>query len=179
MQLFTIMPIDINHIDEICEDIKYQYENGIADCALFKMTLHPEGNPPAPKAEILTEGYKIIKNKLDEMGLISGILVQASIGHGYSLGEDSPFSKYVNLNDGKIETVCCPYDDGFCEYIENAMSVLAGAEPSIIMVDDDLRLIFRQGNGCACHMHMKETNKILNLNPSGKTFLVLQMDSIP
>ena len=103
MHLFTIMPIDVNHVDEICDDIKYQYENGIADCALFKMTLHPDGTPPAPKAEILTEGYKNIKNRLDQMGLKSGILVQASIGHGYSLGEDSPFSKYVNLNDGKTE----------------------------------------------------------------------------
>lgn len=166
MHLFTIMPIDVNHVDEICDDIKYQYENGIADCALFKMTLHPEGTPPAPKAEILTEGYTIIKNRLDQMGLKSGILVQASIGHGYSLGEDSPFSKYVNLNDGKKETVCCPYDDGFCEYIENAMSVLAEANPDIIMVDDDLRLIFRQGNGCACKTHMRETNKILGMNLS-------------
>ena len=166
MHLFTIMPIDTNYVEEICEDIKYQYENGIADCALFKMTLHPEGTPPANKAEILTEGYKVIKNRLDKMGLKSGILVQASIGHGYSLGEDSPFSKYVNLNNGNKETVCCPYDDGFCEYIENAMSVLAEAEPDIIMVDDDLRLIFRQGNGCACSAHMRETNKILGKNLS-------------
>ena len=36
------------------------------------------------------------------------------------------------------------------------------------MVDDDLRLIFRQGNGCACSMHMKETNKILGKNLSRK-----------
>ena len=41
---YTIMNLDMNHIDEICDDIKYQYENGIASCALFSMTLMPDGS---------------------------------------------------------------------------------------------------------------------------------------
>ena len=48
---YTIMNLDMNHIDEICDDIKYQYENGNASCALFSMTLVPEGDPPVNKAK--------------------------------------------------------------------------------------------------------------------------------
>ena len=51
MKIFTIMPLDLDNIEEICDDIKYQYENGIADCALFSMSLHPEGNPAIDKAK--------------------------------------------------------------------------------------------------------------------------------
>jgi hypothetical protein len=48
---FSIMPLDLEHIDEICQDIKYQYENGTASMALFVMRLVPEGDPTLPKAE--------------------------------------------------------------------------------------------------------------------------------
>lgn len=29
MQLYTIIPLDLKHTDEICEDIKQQYETGV------------------------------------------------------------------------------------------------------------------------------------------------------
>ena len=54
---FSIMSMDLASIDEICEDIKYQVDNGISDMPLFCMTLHPEGTPPADKAGILAEKY--------------------------------------------------------------------------------------------------------------------------
>ena len=41
LQLYTIMPIFDNHVDEVCEDIREQYEKGVANCALFSMTLMP------------------------------------------------------------------------------------------------------------------------------------------
>ena len=39
MYNYTIMPLDDTHVEEICEDIKAQYENGTASCALFMMKL--------------------------------------------------------------------------------------------------------------------------------------------
>ncbi len=161
---FSIMPLDMASIDELCEDIKYQVENGICDMPLFCMTLHPEGTPPADKAGILSEKYMAFKEKLDELGIESGVLVQASIGHGYPLSEDNPFLKYVNLNDGEVQTVCCPYDETFQDYIRDAFSKIASKNPALIMVDDDFRLIFREGNGCACERHMEEFNKKSGLN---------------
>ena len=159
LKTYTIMPLNTEHVDEICEDIRCQYENGVAECALFSMTLVPEGTPPVDKSLQYGEKYKVFKEKLKEKNLKSGILVQASIGHGYPLGAPSPFQKYINLNDGKQEHVCCPYDDNFCEHFKNVMATLASYEPDVIMVDDDFRLMFRTGNGCACPLHMQEFNR--------------------
>ncbi len=161
---FSIMPLNVECIDEICEDIKYQVENGICDIPLFCMTLHPEGTPPADKAGILSDRYALFKEKLDKMGIENGVLVQASIGHGYVLSEDSPFLKYVNLNDGEVQTVCCPYDEGFRDYIRDCFVKIATKNPDMIMLDDDFRLVHRAGNGCACERHMEEFNKKSGLN---------------
>ena len=151
---FSIMPLDLEHIDEICQDIKYQYENGTASMALFVMRLVPEGDPTLPKAETQCAAYAKFKERLDAMGLKSGILAQCTIGHGYPLPQPSSFTKVVNLTDGKEVHVVCPYDQGFREYIRHAFSVLASHNPDHIMLDDDFRLIIREGKGCACGMHL-------------------------
>ena len=127
---------------------------------MFMMQLVPEGTPPVNKAKMLSEKYVLFRDKLRSMGLKSGILIQCSIGHGYTLNSPSPFKKYVNLNDGKEETVCCPYDDDLCAHFKDAMKTLAQTEPDLLMLDDDFRLIFRGGNGCACPMHMARFNEL-------------------
>ncbi|MBO5418145.1 MAG: hypothetical protein J6A50_06050 [Clostridia bacterium] len=164
MYLYSIMPLDVEHADEICEDIKKQYETGVATCVLFKMTLVPEGDPPADKAGIMSEKFDIFRDKLAAMGISSGILVQASIGHGYKLDKMFPFQRYTNLTDGGLENVCCPYDEKFREHFKGVMRTLAEHKPAEIMVDDDFRLIFRGGRGCACPLHMAAFNKKAGLN---------------
>ena len=79
---YTIMNLDKSHLEEICQDIKEQYESGVCSCALFKMTLVPEGNPPANKVTPLCERYARFRDRLNEMGIPNGVLVQASVGHG-------------------------------------------------------------------------------------------------
>ena len=164
MYNYSIMPLDTDHIDEICEDIREQYEKGIATCALFKMTLVPEGNPPVDKAKIFCEKYDLFSKRLSEMGLSCGILVQATIGHGWVLSELFPFTQYTNLNNGKKQNTVCPDDDDFCEHIKDAFATIAKSKPSVIMVDDDFRLIFRAGKGCACERHMKKFNSLSGEN---------------
>jgi len=90
---YTIVNFDLEHINEICDDIRYQYENGIASCALFSMTLVPEGNPPADKAEIMCRKYSEFREKLSARKIPNGILVQATIGHGWILGERLPYQR--------------------------------------------------------------------------------------
>jgi len=160
MKYFSIMPLDTEHLEEICRDIEAQYQNKISDCALFKMTLVPEGNPSADKASILCEKYKKFQNRLRKLNVPNGILVQASIGHGWKLGELFPFEQYINLTDGKPQEVCCPEDDAFCKYIQSVMQTLAKTNPDLIMVDDDFRLMFRDGRGCACQLHMQAFNRL-------------------
>ena len=156
---YTIMPLDLEHLEEICQDIKEQKEQGIADLALFKMTLVPEGNPPADKVTIYCEQYAKFKKRLEEMGLKSGILVQATVGHGWILGEMFPYQTHVNFNDGNASRSVCPCDKGFLEYIYNVMATIAKYRPEHVMIDDDLRTIWFKGEGCACPLHMEMFNK--------------------
>jgi len=153
--LYSIMPLDTDHIQEIVEDIVSQYRTGVATCPLFMMTLVPEGNPPVDKAAIMCKDYLLFKEKLDALNIPSGVLVQASIGHGWVLSELFPYQRYTNLIDGQQPYVVCPYDEGFHEYCRGFMTAIASCHPSVVMVDDDLRLLARSGSGCACEKHMK------------------------
>lgn len=161
---YSIMPLDTDHIDEICNDIKEQYETGVATCALFSMTLVPEGNPPANKVQTLCKKYEKFQKMLNSMGLKCGVLVQASVGHGWVLGEMFSYQSHVNFNDGKSVGSVCPCDEGFKEYIYNVMRTIASFNPECIMVDDDFRLIWYKGEGCACPLHMERFNKAAGTN---------------
>ena len=156
---FSIMSLDTDHIEDICQDIKEQYESGVASCALFSMTLVPEGDPPADKVRPLCEKYKKFKDRLASMGLGCGILVQASVGHGWVLGEMFPYQTHVNFTDGQAVRSVCPCDEGFKKYIYNVMSTIASYEPECVMVDDDFRTIWFKGEGCSCPLHMERFNK--------------------
>ena len=162
--LYSIMPMDMAHVDELCADIKQQYEQGVATCALFYCKLVPEGKPLINKAGLFAEKFKVFQSRLKEMSIDCGILVQCSIGHGYPLNEDSDLTRYVNLTDGKKQYVMCPYDVDFQEYIREQFTILAALQPKVLMVDDDYRLMYRGGRGCACVLHMRAYNKLAKTN---------------
>ncbi len=147
LHLYSIMPLDTDHLEEICRDILAQYEQGVATCPLFCMTLVPEGDPPADKAALLCEKYVPFRDRLRELGVPSGILVQATIGHGWALSEMFPFQRYTNFSDGTQTNTACPFDPGFRDYIYKALKTIAAAGPDTIMIDDDFRLIGRKGRG--------------------------------
>lgn len=156
---YTIMNLDIEHLEEICNDIKEQIENGVALCPLFSMTLVPEGNPVTNKVSIYCKKYKLFKSRLDEMGLPSGVLVQASVGHGWLLGDMFPYQQHVNFTNGVPTRSVCPCDSGFKDYIYGVLREIALCEPDHIMIDDDFRTIWFKGEGCACPLHMKRFNE--------------------
>lgn len=160
MYNYSIMPLDTDHLDEICQDIGQQFRSGVTSCALFMMKLVPEGNPPIPKAEMLCEKFDLFREKLHRENIPCGMLLQASIGHGYALDQMFSFQPYTNLSDGATLNIVCPEDTGFQEYIRHATQVMASHHPDLIMVDDDFRLIgARAGKGCACPRHMAEFNR--------------------
>ena len=166
MYSYSIMRLDTEHIDEICEDIKLQYENKVCDLALFMVKLVPEGNPVIDKATIECEKYKLFRDKLALMGLECGILVQCTIGHGWTLNELSPFTQYTNLTNGEVQrNILCPFDDGFREHMKKQFAIIASYSPKMIMLDDDFRLLLRVGSkGCACKKHMDRFNLLANTN---------------
>lgn len=156
---YSITPLDIEHVDEICEDIKQQYKKGVSSCALFCVKLVPEGDPLIDKAEIQCKKYDLFRDKLASMGLESGILVQCTIGHGYPLDAPSTLNTITNLSDGQKRNVICPTDRRFREYLRHEFSIIAAHNPKHIMVDDDFRLIIRPGKGCACEAHLDAFEK--------------------
>ncbi|MBR6747307.1 MAG: hypothetical protein IKM07_00090, partial [Clostridia bacterium] len=166
LHLYSIMPLDTEHLEEVCQDIRAQVEQGVATCPLFCMTLVPEGNPPVNKAKLLCEKYALFRDRLRELGVPSGILVQATIGHGWTLSEMFPFQRYTGFKDGVQTNTVCPYDKGFREYIYNALRTIAEHHPDTIMIDDDFRLIGRKARGCACELHMKRFNELAGTNLS-------------
>lgn len=159
MYNYSIMGLQIDHLDEICEDIIAQYRQHVTDMALFSMTLVPEGDPLIDKAAILCEKYDRFRDKLHAAQVPCGILVQASIGHGYKLNSPSPFHKIIGLTDGVEDNIVCPYDEDFRAFFRSQMRTVASHKPDLIMLDDDFRLLHRPARGCACPRHLEEIRK--------------------
>lgn len=159
MENYSIMPLFAEHVEEICEDIKSQYENGVSTCALFCVKLVPEGIPTIDKARQQGEIYKLFRDRLSKIGLECGILVQCTIGHGYPLNEQNGFQSFVPLNGDKPYGTVCPYDKDFQAYMTASFKTLASYKPKVIMVDDDFRLMNRQADGCACPLHLAALEK--------------------
>lgn len=159
MQLYSIVDADLNHLEEICADVKRQYDDGIATCALFYTKLVPEGIPAIDKASLFAKRYIPFRDRLAEMGISCGILVQCTLGHGYALNQMFGFQQYHQLTDGEPKSIVCPYDEEARAYFKQQMATLAALHPAVLMVDDDFRLMFRAGKGCACPLHMRAFRK--------------------
>jgi len=161
---YTIVPLLREYAEEICQDAAEQIQTGVADCALFSMPMAPEGIPPIDKAGILCGTFDVMREKMAEKGAPCGILIQATIGHNYYQNKTFPFTRYTQLTDGKEINTCCPYDEGFRDYIRSALRTAASHRPAVIMVDDDFRLLARPGKGCACPRHMAALNRRMGTN---------------
>lgn len=156
---FSVTPMAADHFEQRVADIVDMYKRGVIDMPLFCMTLVPEGNPVWDKAGKMCEIYARYRDALDAEGVPSGILVQASLGHGYAI-TPNPFERYVNLTDGTSVNVCCPEDGEFIKHFSSVMRRLASERPKAIMLDDDFRLMMRPGKGCACKRHMEIFNSL-------------------
>lgn len=159
MENYSIMPLFTDHLEEVCQDIKAQYESGAATCALFCIKLVPEGIPAINKAQLQGEQYKLFRDRLAEMGLECGILVQCTIGHGYPLNEQNGFQDFIPLNGDAPYGTVCPYDKDFQKYLYEQFKILASYRPKVIMVDDDYRLMNRKADGCGCPLHLAAVEK--------------------
>ena len=175
---FSVLPLALDHFEERVLDICESVKAGVYTTPIFSMTLVPEGNPVWDKAAKMVSAFTRYRDALAEKGISAAILVQASLGHGYDIAP-APFSRYVNLTDGKEEFVYCPEDEEFLAHFSDVMRTLAAASPSAIMLDDDFRLMMRPGHGCACPRHMAEFNRRAGTNMTREElFSHLQAHSI-
>ena len=156
----SIMPLDVQNLDALCDDIIAQQKSGVSTHAMFMMKFNPEGTPPAEKAEPQCRRYDLFRERLDKAGAKHGVLVQATLGHSVIPYEPYPFQPSVNLVTGEERVVtCCPMDPSFREYIRGQFRTLAKHGPSMVMIDDDVGLLYKQTKGCGCKYHMAEFNK--------------------
>lgn len=161
----SITALNEEHIDEICEDVIEQQRSGATTHAMFMMKFNPECTPALDKATEQCEVYEKFKERLDKAGAKHGVLVQATLGHIVVPREPYPFMPSVSLITGQERVVtCCPLDPHFQEYIKGQMKTLAKSHPAIVMLDDDLGLLYKQTKGCACKYHIEEFNKRAGTN---------------
>lgn len=161
---YAITPLADNAIEARVADIVDCVKRGVYTMPLFLMQLTPEGNPVWDKAKKPLQLYGIYRDLLEKQGVPSGVLVQASLGHGYPL-ERPPFQPMVNFIDGKEIYACCPLDTDFLEHFAEVMRRIAAMHPKAIMLDDDFRLMVRPGKGCACPLHLAQLPRF-----TGQTF---------
>ena len=64
----SIMPLDTEHIDEVCRDVIEQQRNGVSTHAMFMMKFNPEGTPAIDKAESECKKYDLFRERLDKAG---------------------------------------------------------------------------------------------------------------
>lgn len=168
MQLnnLSIMTIDVDHVDEICQDVIRQQKEGVSSVAMFMMYFAPEGTPTVNKAEIQCKNFDLFRERLDKAGAKYGILVQSTMGHISPPSTPHTFQNVVSVLDGaKRESTCCPLDEDFKKYLKEQMKILATRNPSIIMIDDDLGTLYRANlRGCACPLHLAEFNRKAGTN---------------
>lgn len=156
----SIMPLDTEHIDAVAADIIEQQKSGVSTHAMFMMKFNPEGTPAVDKASAQCQRYDLFRAKLDAAGAKHGVLVQATLGHITLPSAPYAFQPSVNLKTGEDRVVtCCPLDPAFRDYLRGQFCTLARHKPALVMIDDDIGLLYKQTKGCACRYHMAEFNR--------------------
>jgi len=158
LKLISIEPLEVKHAKELVADIKDMAQRGVLNEVAFSMTLVPEGNPPIDKVSGFAESYKVIRRLLGDVSFKVGILVQATVGHNYTLTQPFAFQPQVSLNGAINDGSVCPYDEGFRNYLKTIFHQIALLRPDFFIIDDDFRLITNR-NACVCPLHVSAFNK--------------------
>ena len=148
----NIAPLLPDHAEEIAADQRWLVANTPIDSAAFICTLVPEGDPAFDKASVLAARFRRLKALLAGSGVRCGILLQATMGHGWVPDSRTPYQK-VTSEDGRERYTFCPLVTDFLAYIRGQIATLAAERPDFFMLDDDTRLITGR-NGCYCPLHI-------------------------
>ena len=164
MRNINIAPMFPAYKNEICRDIAKLYEQGIITENAFMMKLNPEGTPPVDPVSEAAQNFQEMRAELRKYApLRVGILIQASIGHGY--WRDSPpadFTRMETLAPDQPEAlthIVCPYDPKVRSYLRGIAVKLGHLKPDFLLIDDDYRIITGR-YGCFCALHIAGFNHL-------------------
>ncbi len=149
-----VIPLLPGHEQELAADARHLLESGVCTAVACMFTLVPEADPPVDKVAVLAERYRSFMRAFEGDPAHVGVLVQATIGHGWTPDEPAPFQKIIRP-DGMPAYQKCPLDRAFQRYIDNALRGVTALNPAFIMIDDDFRLLTGR-NGCYCPLHLAE-----------------------
>lgn len=107
LELLNIVPMLPEYREELAADTLDLLRRGCINRTAFILTLVPEGNPPADKAAVLGERFEQFRAALGKTDMPVGILIQATIGHGWVPNTPSEFQRIV-LPDGERPYMFCP-----------------------------------------------------------------------
>lgn len=148
-------------VEKQAEDLKKMSAENVADIHMVSFFLVPEGNPPFDKISLYEEKYKRLRNAIGNADCKTGIILQATLGHGFELEVPHPFRPMVSRVDGQegwMKNIVCPLDENFRKYIRECVVRVAKLKPAAIMVDDDFRVIGGR-NGCLCPLHLAKLKR--------------------
>ncbi len=157
LTLLNIAPFIDGYEKEITEDILNMYKTGVITGNAFSMSLVPEGDPPVNKGELFAQKYKKFRNAIGKTDMPVGILLQSTMGHGWTPSAQSKFQK-IRIGSGVVQYIFCPLDDDFLKYIYDTVAALAKLKPDFFMLDDDTRMLTGR-NGCFCDLHIARFNR--------------------
>jgi hypothetical protein len=157
-KFYNITPLFAQDTAFVVDNVRrLRRETGL-DCVAFCLSMHPQGTPAAVHAATTLAAYREVRRALaGETGLEIGVLVQSTLGHGWSGRRqitDEPWQRIV-MQDGAVSSRMCPSDERFRRYILDAIGELAATKPSFLLIDDDFGL--RTGE-CFCPAHLAELN---------------------
>ena len=177
LEWLNIAPMISGYTEELAADIRQMYADGIITRNAFIATLTPEGDPADDKGAILGERFRQAKAAIGKTDMPVGILIQATIGHGWTPSIPTPFEKIEFSHTDRQPYIMCPLGNDFRSYIRDAVRKLIAAKPDFIMVDDDFRMLTCRG-GCFCPLHIARFNAEQGTNYD-KAGLVAAVNSDP
>ena len=160
---YSVTPLLEDHFEERVADLIDQHRRGISACPLFMAIIQPEGNPVWHKGAEIARIYARYKKELDKAGVPSGVLLQSTFGHGTAAMARAPY-QFMEPLDGRFLFAYCPMDEGTLDHLCEEIKIIAKEGPSVLMLDDDVRLLLRPGICCGCPAHMAEFNRRCGTN---------------
>lgn len=106
MLMLSITPMDISHVDEICEDLRLQQEQGISDCAMLTAHLEAEGTPPVSKGAIYGKLYRQFRKSWSLWVYAAGFWCNPPLAIFILPMSRTPFKKSSALLAGTVSSCC-------------------------------------------------------------------------
>lgn len=156
----SVMPLLEGNSVRLAEDAIKLGNETIVDGIAYICNLTPEGDPVGDPATLYAKYYRETEPLVRRASRMrQGVLLQATMGHGYQPGQPTPWQKCVKP-DGQEVYRFCPLDPRFLDYIAAQCHTLAALKPEFFMVDDDTRLVWNDKlPGCFCPLHLAEFRK--------------------